>query len=117
MKTLNQTLTDDYIIKNIIINKKKRKLFTNAITLKFRQITYNDSKSDEETKDLLMKVENKINTNLFSEISKLYDSVANLRNDINHAGCRNSSQKSEKLINKLKMYIEEFDDIIKEVNI
>ena len=59
-------------------------------------------------KDLQKKI---LNIKEINKLSKIYLEIANLRNDINHAGFRNNPLKAQKFSKKLKKNFKEFKEI------
>jgi CRISPR-associated protein, TM1812 family len=59
-------------------------------------------------KDLQKKI---LNIKEINKLSKIYLEIANLRNDINHAGFRNNPLKAQKFSKKLKENFKEFKEI------
>ena len=59
-------------------------------------------------KDLQKKI---LNIKEINKLSKIYLEIANLRNDINHAGFRNNPLKAQKFSEKLKENFKEFKEI------
>jgi len=59
-------------------------------------------------KDLKKKI---LNIKEINKLSKIYLEIANLRNDINHAGFRNNPLKAQKFSKKLKENFKEFKEI------
>ena len=59
-------------------------------------------------KDLQKKI---LNIKEINKLSKIYLEIANLRNDINHAGFRNNPLKAQKFSKKLKENFEKFKEI------
>ena len=59
-------------------------------------------------KDLQKKI---LNIKEIKKLSKIYLEIANLRNDINHAGFRNNPLKAQKFSKKLKENFKEFKEI------
>ena len=59
-------------------------------------------------KDLQKKI---LNIKEINKLSKIYLEIANLRNDINHAGFRNKPLKAQKFSKKLKENFKEFKEI------
>ena len=59
-------------------------------------------------KDLQKKI---LNIKEIKKLSKIYLEIANLRNDINHAGFRNNPLKAQKFSKKLKENFEKFKEI------
>lgn len=63
---------------------------------------------DPKSKELEKKI---LNIKEINKLSEIYLEIANLRNDINHAGFRNNPLKAQKFSKKLKENFEKFKEI------
>ena len=95
-----------------IVDKDKRRIVSQAITIKQKEIK--EDKWDgfaQSNKEDIQKIIGALDDNF----AKIYDSVSQYRNDINHAGLRNNSHKPEDLKKQLRKYYEKLRGGIKNV--
>lgn len=88
---------------------KERRDIANIITGANKSYEYKSKRNyDEKYKGIYEKVI----VYITDDLVKLYNSLSNLRNDLNHAGFREDATKCDKIINALNKYIEDFERII-----
>lgn len=89
--------------KDKIANREKRQLVSQAINIKHRKKPENkwEEPAQSNKKDV-----QRILDGLDEDFVKIYDSVSQYRNDINHAGFGDNPHKPEVLKKRLKMYYE-----------
>lgn len=98
---LIETIKSEFVLKcfgnNEITNINKRELLSTAIYIKDpeKEIKLTDSEKVD--------IQN-LKSHMSEDFVKLYDAISQSRNDINHAGMRENSQRPDDLINNLKKY-------------
>lgn len=102
---LLETIISQFVVKcfgkNEITNINKRELVSTAV---YSKDSENDIKlSDSEKVDI-----QKLKNYMPEDFVRLYDTISQTRNDINHAGMRENPQKPKDLINNLKDYYNKF---------
>ncbi len=102
---LQETMTSEIVAKhfgnNEIANRDKRKLVSHAINIKNRKIP--EIEWEELTENNRTKLR-EIMDDLDDDFVKIYDSVTQYRNDIDHAGFRDNPSKPRNLKNGLMKY-------------
>lgn len=104
---LQETMITEIVAKHFgeaeIANRDKRELVSQAINIKHRRIPEDKwNKVAESNKDVLLKIMSELD----DDFIRIFDSVSQYRNDIDHAGFRDSPHKPEGLNRKLKEYYE-----------
>ena len=111
-----ETMITEVVVKHFgkdeIANRDKRRLVSQAISIKHRNIPENEwDKPARSNKNDVRRVIDGLDDNFV----KIYDSISQYRNDINHAGFGENSHKPEYLEKQLKEYYEKFKGGIKDV--
>jgi CRISPR-associated Csx2 family protein len=108
---LQETMITEIVAKHFgeseIANRDKRELVSQAINIKHRRIPEDKwNKAAENNKDVVLKIMSELDDNFI----RIFDSVSQYRNDIDHAGFRDSPHKPEGLKRKLKEYYEKLKE-------
>lgn len=104
---LQETMITEIVAKHFgeaeIANRDKRELVSQAINIKHMRIPEDKwNKAAESNKDVVKKIMSELD----DDFIRIFDSVSQYRNDIDHAGFRDSPHKPEGLNRKLKEYYE-----------
>lgn len=104
---LQETMITEIVAKHFgeaeIANRDKRELVSQAINIKHKRIPEDKwNKAAENNKDVVKKIMSELD----DDFIRIFDSVSQYRNDIDHAGFRDSPHKPEGLNRKLKEYYE-----------
>jgi len=102
-ETMITEIVAKYFGEDKIVDKDKRRIVSQAIAI--RQKGIKKDKWDEFTRSNDEDID-KIIKDINGNFAGIYDSVAQYRNDINHAGLGNNSHKPEDLKNQLRKYYE-----------
>ena len=102
-ETMITEIVAKYFGEDKIVDKDKRRIVSQAITI--RQKGIKKDKWDEFTRSNDEDID-KIIKDINGNFAGIYDSVAQYRNDINHAGLGNNSHKPEDLKSQLRKYYE-----------
>ena len=107
----NENLVNDFISGTDMFIKtgsvSKRSKVANNNIAKMKEPGNEIEKSSNVSDELIEAINEKYET-----IVKIYSGIRDMRNDINHFGCRNSPQKAESINAKLKKYYNKLADVI-----
>lgn len=103
---LRETMISEIVVKHFGANKiaeyNERELVSYAINTKIKKITDEWEESVKSDKKLVQRIMD----GLDDDFVKVYDSVSQYRNDINHAGFRDNYSKPGNIKKRLKEYYE-----------
>ncbi len=99
-ETIISVLINKLYGKEFLQDEEKRMFISYVINLKLRETIADETRYSKEE---IAKIIDKIDLNFAKDI---YIPISQLRNDLNHAGCRQNIAKHDDLIKKLKEYYE-----------
>jgi len=113
---LQETMISEIVVKHFgedkIADRNKREIVSQAINIKHRKTPEDGWKNiARDNKKVVQKIMGKLD----DDFIKIFDSVSQYRNDINHAGFGDNPHKPEDLKRQLKEYYEKLKGGIKNV--